>query len=66
MESRAWSPGCRGRGLPPVMDAGHIPSDALGAEQQHPPFPVHREPDRPECGAGSERLRYCRIYRGYV
>lgn len=66
MESCAWSPGCRGRGLPRVMDAGCIPGDALGAEQQHLPSPVHREPDRPEWGMGSEWLHYCRIYRGYV
>lgn len=68
---RQWRavPGAQGAGawgLLPVTDSGHVPGDALGAEHQHPPSPVHHEPNRPEWGVGSERLRYCRIYRGYV
>lgn len=48
------------------MDVGHISGTALGTEQQLPSSPVLRDPDRPEWGAGSERLGYCRIYRGHV
>lgn len=66
MESCPWSPGCQGAELATAMDVGHVPHNALGAEWQLPPSPVHRKPNGPERGAGSERLRYCRVYRGYV